>query len=316
MKSIFVVLSVMTAMAVSENATVRTCTQADISSVNAAWTVDLGAKCLSKLGLTLATLPTATSTVLAKADKDDDCLSAMETQDNIIDKIVDASGDCQLASSLSLYDTTFHDEKGYISGWAAALKGLSGIDVTKVDTTLLKATISEDLPDCTQDDFNLVDAAWATDAGASCLQALGVTVGDFSKGTVSADKLATADSNDDCATVLDNQGQVVDYIVDAMGDCKVTENVTLYALSLLKFSDWVNVIKTLQSIDVGAPTSAPPAFQPSRAVGASAGNGSVAAVSNTTNATTPTTTSPKSKATTLFASGLCVSLALVATWMY
>ncbi|CAK4620351.1 hypothetical protein AeMF1_002596 [Aphanomyces euteiches] len=337
MKSIYLTLALTSSVGLAQ--TTRQCTQADISLVQAAWTGEYGAKCLSKYQLTLATLPTASASVLAKVDKDDDCLTALSNQDDIIDVVVNTSGDCQLSASLSLYDTTFHDEKGYVAAWATALKGLTGIDVTKVDTRLLQSTESDDLPDCTQDDFNLVDAAWGTDSGASCLTALGVSLSDFSKGNVSADVLATADSNPDCATVLDNQGQVVDYIVDEIGDCRVFGNTSLYDLSLLKFSDWAKVIKTLQGIDVGAPASSPPEFQPSRAddgsnsTSSSAGgvspdnstssgtasNGTVSTITTTAPMTAPSTaaptTSPNSASTSIPLSVLAASAVLFASWL-
>ncbi|CAK5110845.1 unnamed protein product [Aphanomyces euteiches] len=329
MKSIYLTLALTTSVALAQ--TTRQCTQADISQIQATWTVKEGAKCLSKYQLTLATFPTASASVLAQADKDEVCLTALGTQDNIIDAIINASGDCQLSASLSLFDTTFHDEKGYVAGWAAALKGLTGIDVTEVDTTLLQSTLSDELPDCNQDDFNQVDAAWGTDSGASCLSALGVSVGAFSKGTVSADVLAKADSNADCATVLDNQGQVVDYIVSTVGDCKVTANLTLYDLSLLKFSDWANVLKTLQGIDIGAPAPAPPQFQPSRAdngfnasssnsVGGVSANNSTSSGSGgngtvSTKTTAAPTTTRKSASTSVVLSALAASIALLASWL-
>ncbi|KAG9404871.1 hypothetical protein AC1031_005081 [Aphanomyces cochlioides] len=318
MKFIYLTLALTSSVALAQDT--RQCTQADMSLVQAAWTGEYGAKCLSKYQLTHATLPTARASVLTKADKDEDCLTALSNQDDIIDVIVNTSGDCQLSASLSLYDTTFHDEKGYVTGWATALKGLTGIDVTKVDTSLLQSTENDDLPDCTQDDFNLVDAAWGTDSGANCLTALGVCLSDFSKGNVSADVLATADSNPDCATI---------------GDCRVFGNTSLYDLSLLKFSDWAKVIKTVQGIDVGAPTSSPPEFQPSRADGGfnstsssaggvspdnstrsgTASNGTASTITTTAPSTAVPSTSPKSASTSVLLSALAVSAVLFASWL-
>ncbi|CAK4293474.1 unnamed protein product [Aphanomyces euteiches] len=289
MKLIYLTLALTSSVGFAQDT--RQCTQVDINLVQAAWTDEYGEKCLSKYQLTLGKLPTARASVLAKADKDDDCLTALLAQDNIIDEIVHTSGDCKLSETLSLYDTTFHEDNGFVTGWATALKELPCIDVTKVNTSLLLSTERDSLPDCTQNHFNLVDAAWGRDFGASCLTALGVCLSDFSKGNVSADVLATAESNPDCTTVLEHQGDIVDYIVDEIGDCRVVGNTFLYDLSFFNFSEWANVIKTLDDIDIGAPASSLPEFQLSSSAGGLSSDNSTSSgtASNGTTSTTTTT---------------------------
>ncbi|CAK4674775.1 hypothetical protein LEN26_017230 [Aphanomyces euteiches] len=272
MKLIYLTLALTSSVGFAQDT--RQCTQVDISLVQAAWTDEYGEKCLSKYQLTLGKLPTARASVLAKADKDDDCLTALLAQDNIIDEIVHTSGDCKLSETLSLYDTTFHEDNGFVTGWATALKELPCIDVTKVNTSLLLSTERDSLPDCTQNHFNLVDAAWGRDFG-----------------NVSADVLATAESNPDCTAVLEHQGDIVNYIVDEIGDCRVVGNTSLYDLSFFNFSEWANVIKTLDDIDIGAPASSLPEFQLSSSAGGLSSDNSTSSgtASNGTTSTTTTT---------------------------
>ncbi|KAF0695001.1 Aste57867_14150 [Aphanomyces stellatus] len=328
MKTSTFALAAVASLAVAQNSsstTLTACTQEVFSSVNAAWTSDSGAKCLKGLGISLADLGkgSISAAVLAKGDKAPDCLDALELQDSIIDVVTTKSGDCSVSSTLSLYATTFHDENGFLTGWANVLKGLKGIDVTKTDATILASVMSDVFPDCTQDDFNLVDAAWATDSGANCLTALGVTLSDLATGKVAADVLATADTNDDCKQVIDYQGQVVDFILDTSGDCKVSDTLTLYKLSWQTFSQWAGVVKTLKGIDVSATaTSAPPTFAdvraaPTNATSAltdgSSSSGVTAPTSAPSAGSTPTTTAKSSASMASVAAAAVVALcALVA----
>ncbi|KAH9140596.1 hypothetical protein AeRB84_015179 [Aphanomyces euteiches] len=128
-------------------------------------------------------LLTGSASTIIQADKEDVCLIALSNQDDIIDAIVNTSGDCQLSTCLSFYDTSFENEKGYVTGWSTALKDWTGIDGIKVHTSLLQSTQSDDLPDYSRDNFNLVNAAWEADSGANYLTA-----------SPSTDVLVTADT--------------------------------------------------------------------------------------------------------------------------
>ncbi|KAF0694997.1 Aste57867_14146 [Aphanomyces stellatus] len=237
-------------------------------AANAPWATAEAVTCLSGAGLTITDLAkgTASSTALAKADANPVCLQIVGYQDEINNMLVAASGDCAISPTLTLFETTFHDN-GYVSGWVAALKGVQGIDFAKTDATLYSQIEAENLPDCSRGDFDLVDATWTSVPGLACLNGTNFTLAALAQGRVPSAVLEAAATNTDCAAALTYQGQVVDYIVTNMGDYNVSPSLSLYEASLLNFTGWAEFVKSLSALKIDTTSkaqAAPITFRPTR----------------------------------------------------